>query len=319
MLFLSCLYGCPHRQSYLMMTSYWSMWDPRWLPWRTPPLPTTIHRLQLPSLLSDGGKPCWGREARARARCSSLPWRPRGGDRSQDTRLSCCTNTGMSIRPEEQDRDFRWSRHQRGWQGPDSRAVELLNKIWEEDKTIGDVLAVSCPDWWCSKVTAGGLSSPNLWKVGTHRCLEFLSDLLVNIQESEWLRSIQVTTPDWRQDSESLTEGRKKKNKQDLIFTLNTTLNIKNQLIKTDFRELIYDPFINKIYVLIHLKSPAEKELPGHRLCLCELLLPVRHRRRRRRLCSLRKQWTDVVHSQVAQCHHAACSLHQKNTHDIGL
>lgn len=227
MLFLSCLYGCPHRQSYLMMTSYWSMWDPRWLPWRTPPLPTTIHRLQLPSLLSDGGKPCWGREARARARCSSLPWRPRGGDRSQDTRLSCCTNTGMSIRPEEQDRDFRWSRHQRGWQGPDSRAVELLNKISEEDKTIGDVLAVSCPDWWCSKVTAGGLSSPNLWKVGTHRCLEFLSDLLVNIQESEWLRSIQVTTPDWRQDSESLTEGRKKKNKQDLIFTLNTTLNIK--------------------------------------------------------------------------------------------
>lgn len=64
--------------------------------------------------------------------------------------------------------------------------------------------------------------------------------------------------------------------------------------------------------VLLHLKSPAEKELPGHRLCLCELLLPVRHRRRRRRLCSLRKQWTDVVHSQVAQCHHAACSLHQK-------
>lgn len=113
--------------TYRMMMSYWSIWDPRWLPCRTPPLPTTTHRLQLTSL-SDGGRPGWGRHERARARCFSLPRSPRGGDRSQGTDRSCCTNTGMSWRPAEHDKDLRWFRHQRGWQGPESREADLLSK-----------------------------------------------------------------------------------------------------------------------------------------------------------------------------------------------
>lgn len=121
-----------HWHTHLMMMSYWSIWDPRWLPWRTPPLPTTTHRLQLPSLSSKGGKPGWGREARASARCSSLPWSPKGGDRSQDTVLCCCTNTGISRRPAEQDRGLRWFRHHWGWQGADSREADWFNKTWIE-------------------------------------------------------------------------------------------------------------------------------------------------------------------------------------------
>ena len=149
--------------------SYWSIWDPRWLPWRTPPLPTTIHRLQVPSPLSDGGRPGWGREARARARCSSLPWSPRGGDSSQGTDLSCCTNTGMSRRPAEQARVFRCFRHQRGWQGSVSREAERFKRSWREGREA----------WWMGSNDKKNknkkerflrcVSLPDLWVVGSHR------------------------------------------------------------------------------------------------------------------------------------------------------
>lgn len=122
------------------MMSYWSIWAPRWLPWRTPPLPTTMHRLQLPSLLRDRGRPGSGKEARAGARCSSLPCSPKGGARSQDTGLSCCTNTGISRRPAEQDSGLRWFRHQRGWQGPDSRDAERFNNTLKRGTNIRNSL-----------------------------------------------------------------------------------------------------------------------------------------------------------------------------------
>lgn len=125
-----------HRNAYLIMMSYWSICDPRWLPWRIPPLPTTTHRVQLPSLFNDGGRPGWGRVASATARCCSMPWNPRGGDRLHGSCLSCCTNTGMSWRPTGQDRCLRWFRHQRGRQGPASREAVRFSTAWTEGKTF---------------------------------------------------------------------------------------------------------------------------------------------------------------------------------------
>lgn len=126
--------------TYLIMTSYWSMWDPRWLPWRMPPFPTTTHRLHLSSLLKDGGRPGWGIAARARAKCSSLPWSPRGGVRFHALGLSCWTNTGMSRRPLEQDSDLRWSRPQWGWHGRKSRRADRFSKAWGEEGTVKHLL-----------------------------------------------------------------------------------------------------------------------------------------------------------------------------------
>lgn len=277
---------------YLIMMSYWSICDPRWVPWRIPPLAATTHRLQLPSLFSDGGKSGWGREASAAARCSSLPWNPRGGDRFQGSGLSRCTNTGMSWRPSEQDRCLRWFRHQWGRQGLDSREADRLSKAWTEGSTFN---------------LRGNKSCEMHAKMYPYQVF----GVLVVITDGFQLVRGEIS----RNQNSRIASDQQRQAEEKVLLSLQQIL---KKSSKSQHKIIIVIVLItgpeSECSTNILQAAPAEKKISG--VSLWDGSLPVKARSYG--LCSLRQLrraiiW--VLYTQVIQRHHDSSTSSMKYTH----
>lgn len=127
--------------TYLMMMSYLSIWAPRCLPCKIPPLPTTMHLLHLSG--PEGG-PWLGRTLRVCASVSSVPSKPRGGGISQ-TPVSLCRNTGIWSRLLNLCTFCSCTLVQPLLHGLDNNSAELFTRAWERASIMSSF--TSSNDW----------------------------------------------------------------------------------------------------------------------------------------------------------------------------